>query len=121
MYLPKDQSLPITLKSREFEVFTVVPVKILSEKYSFAPIGLIKMFNSGGAVKELKYESGKNPSINFKVHGCGVLGAYSSFKPKKITVDSEEVDFSYDSGSRLVTLVLPVPKNEQYLWSISIE
>ncbi|GJN03874.1 hypothetical protein PR202_ga21365 [Eleusine coracana subsp. coracana] len=39
-----------TERSREYEVFTVVPVMHLSNDASFAPIGLIRMFNSGGAI-----------------------------------------------------------------------
>ncbi|KAL2495804.1 putative galactinol--sucrose galactosyltransferase 1 [Forsythia ovata] len=57
VYLPNNTSLSITLKAREYEVFTVGPVKEMSDGITFAPIGLIKMFNSGGAIKELDYES----------------------------------------------------------------
>ncbi|KAJ4866614.1 putative galactinol--sucrose galactosyltransferase 1 [Raphanus sativus] len=56
VYLPKGTSLPITLKSREYEVFTVVPVKEYSDGSKFAPVGLIEMFNSGGAIVSLRYE-----------------------------------------------------------------
>jgi hypothetical protein len=55
VYLPKDVSIPITMKSREYEVFTVVPMKELPNGVKFAPTGLIKMFNSGGSVKEFSY------------------------------------------------------------------
>ncbi|KAH9324700.1 hypothetical protein KI387_004878, partial [Taxus chinensis] len=48
--LPRGAALPITLKSRDFEVFTVVPLKELANGITFAPIGLIRMFNSGGAI-----------------------------------------------------------------------
>ncbi|KAM3282281.1 hypothetical protein P3S67_025926 [Capsicum chacoense] len=58
----------------------------------FAPIGLVNMFNSGGAIKELKYETeGKSGLISMKVRGCGTFGAYSSTKPKRIQVHNEEV------------------------------
>lgn len=49
-YLPNDATMPITLKARRYEVFTVATVKILGNGCKFAPIGLIKMFNSGGAI-----------------------------------------------------------------------
>ncbi|KAI3879681.1 hypothetical protein MKX03_012007 [Papaver bracteatum] len=67
VYLPRNTSLPITLKTREYEVFTVAPVKGLSNQASFAPVGLIEMFNSGGAIKELKHESEKSGIVNMKV------------------------------------------------------
>ncbi|KAK0602397.1 hypothetical protein LWI29_032907 [Acer saccharum] len=59
-----------------------------------APIGLIKMFNSGGAIKELRYDEAEGTATaDMKVRGCGLFGAYSSARPKRIQVDSEEVQF----------------------------
>ena len=49
VYLPKNASLPVTLRSREYEVFTVVPVKHLPSGASFAPIGLTGMFDYDAA------------------------------------------------------------------------
>ncbi|XP_043703053.1 probable galactinol--sucrose galactosyltransferase 1 isoform X1 [Telopea speciosissima] len=121
VYLPKNASLPITLNSREYEVFTVVPVKKLSNGASFAPIGLVEMFNSGGAIKESRYESEKSSKIDMKVCGCGKFCAYSSTRPRKITVDTEEVEFTYEEASGLAILVLRVPKEELYLWNVMIE
>ncbi|XP_058218967.1 probable galactinol--sucrose galactosyltransferase 1 [Rhododendron vialii] len=121
VYLPKNTSLPITLKAREYEVFTVVPVKKLSNGATFAPIGLLKMFNSGGAIKELKYESVRTANIGMKVRGCGIFGAYSSVRPKKITIDTEEVEFKFEEGSGLITLALRIPEQELYLWDMTID
>lgn len=121
VYLPNNTSMPITVKAREFEVFTVVPVKEMWNGVKFAPIGLIKMFNSGGAIKDLSYESGQSAtSVSLKIRGCGPFGAYSSCRPKRITVDSEEADFEYEEAAGLVTLSLGVPEEELYLWSIGI-
>ncbi|MBA0632485.1 hypothetical protein Godav_001215 [Gossypium davidsonii] len=117
-YLPNDATMPITLKARQYEVFTVVPVKIESNGCKFAPIGLIKMFNSGGAIKDFRYH---HANIDMKIRGCGVFGAYSSTRPKRITVETEEVSFEYDDASGLVTLSLRVPEEELYVWSIAIE
>ncbi|MBA0573801.1 hypothetical protein Golob_001058 [Gossypium lobatum] len=117
-YLPNDATMPITLKARQYEVFTVVPVKILSNGCKFAPIGLIKMFNSGGAIKDFRYH---HANIDMKIRGCGVFGAYSSTRPKRITVETEEVSFEYEDASGLVTLSLRVPEEELYVWSIAIE
>lgn len=111
--------MPITLKAREYDVFTVVPVKELVNHINFAPIGLIKMFNSGGAVKELNHQPGSS-NVSLKVRGSGPFGAYSSTKPKRVTVDLEEVEFQYDEAG-LITIDLRVPEQELYLWDISIE
>ena len=121
VYLPKDAAIPITLKSREYEVFTVVPVKELHNGVKFAPIGLIEMFNSGGAIKEMNYDFKTSTRVVVKVRGCGLFGAYSSARPKRITVDLQEIEFRYEEGSGLVTISLRVPEKELYLWNISIE
>nr|CAD1826631.1 unnamed protein product [Ananas comosus var. bracteatus] len=121
IYLPKNASLPVTLKPCEYEVFTVVPVAKLLNGASFAPIGLIRMFNSSGAIKELRYESAENATAELKVRGSGTIGAYSSVGPKRITVDSEEVEFNYDVSCGLVTFELGVPQQELYLWNVSVE
>jgi len=119
VYLPKKASLPVTLRSREYEVFTVVPVKHLPSGASFAPIGLTGMFNSGGAVRELGF--GEDVGVELKVRGSGTVAAYSSTKPKSVAVDSMVVDFSYDDACGLVTFELGLPKQELYLWTVSVE
>ncbi|KAL0443223.1 UNVERIFIED_CONTAM: putative galactinol--sucrose galactosyltransferase 1 [Sesamum latifolium] len=121
IYVPENTSLPIQLKAREYEVFTVVPVKKLSNGAAFAPIGLIKMFNSGGAIKEINYESKKIGNVNLSARGRGIFGAYSSVKPKRIIIETSEEQFGYDKCSGLVTLTLQVPAEELYQWNITIE
>lgn len=120
VYLPQNASLPITLKAKEYEVFTLVPVKELSNGVKFAPIGLIKMFNSGGAIKDLTYESDSSATVHLKVQGCGVFGAFSSNRPKKIVVDAEDMVFDYDE-SGLVALALRTPEKELQLRNITVE
>ncbi|CAL5013218.1 unnamed protein product [Urochloa decumbens] len=119
VYLPKNASLPVTLRSREYEVFTVVPVKHLPNGASFAPIGLIGMFNSGGAVRELRF--GEDDGVEIKVQGSGTVGAYSSRKPRSVAVDSKVLDFSYDDACGLVTFELGLPEQELYMWTVSVE
>ncbi|KAJ6980533.1 hypothetical protein D5086_022697 [Populus alba] len=121
VYLPKDAAMPLTLKSREYEVFTVVPVKELANGVKFAPVGLVKMFNSGGAIKELQYDSSTTATVSMKARGCGLFGAYSSAQPKRISVDSKEVEFGFEEGTGLVTIDLSVPEEELYLWNITVE
>ncbi|KAJ4831053.1 putative galactinol--sucrose galactosyltransferase 6 [Turnera subulata] len=131
--LPYNAALPVSLKVLEHDIFTVTPIRVLAPGFSFAPLGLISMFNAGGAIVGLKYEvkggaqqsevedgykgegSGigeervENNSnelvgkVSMEVKGCGKFGAYSSSQPRKCTVDSEVVDVMYDSASGLVT------------------
>lgn len=123
VYLPKDTSLPITLKSREYEVFTVVPVKEFSDGSKFAPVGLMEMFNSGGAIVSLTYQdNGTNFVIKMKLRGSGLFGVYSSVRrPRNVTVDSEDVEYRYKPDSGLVTFTLGIPEKELYLWDVVIE
>lgn len=134
--LPHNAALPVSLKVLEHEILTVTPIKVLAPGFSFAPFGLINMFNAGGAIQELRYEvkSGAQLSelgggyegegngvaeermenrstelvgvVHMEVKGCGRFGAYSSAKPRRCTLGSIEVDFIYNSSFGLVTLNL---------------
>ncbi|KAK6945301.1 Glycosyl hydrolases 36 [Dillenia turbinata] len=117
----------------------------ITNNISFAPIGLLDMFNSSGAVEQFDTHlvSDKNPelfdgeaasnvstllsenrsptaTITLKVRGCSRFGAYSSQRPLKCRLDNVETDFNYDITSGLLTLSIPVPEVEMYRWSIHI-
>jgi raffinose synthase len=121
-------------------------VQEITSNISFAPIGLLDMFNTGGAVEqvEIQMASDKSPehfdgevsselttslsesrsptaTIALKVRGCGRFGAYSSQRPLKCTVGNVFTDFNYDSATGLVTLTLPVPVVEMYRWPVEIQ
>ncbi|PIN16765.1 hypothetical protein CDL12_10581 [Handroanthus impetiginosus] len=119
VYVPANMSFPIQLKAREYEVLTVIPVRQLSNGAAFAPIGLIKMFNSGGAIKGVNYEFKKTGNVDLRVDGCGIFGAYSSVRPKRIVSDRKEEEFDYEENSGLVTVRLP--QQELYQWNLAIE
>ncbi|CAH9076162.1 unnamed protein product [Cuscuta epithymum] len=107
--LPKDAALPVSLKVLEHEIFTITPIKEMAHGLRFAPLGLIDMFNAGGAIEELKYEvkSGAEMGVvTVDVKGCGRFGAYSSAKPRSCRVGGNVTGFEYDSDSGLVTLNL---------------
>lgn len=119
VYLPKNALLPVTLRSREYEVFTVVPLKHLPNGASFAVIGLLDMFNSGGAVRELRF-GGEDADVELRVRGSGTVGAYSSTKPTRVAVDSKAVGFSYDGTCGLISFELGIPDQEMYLWTVTV-
>lgn len=119
VYLPKNALLPVTLRSREYEVFTVVPLKHLPNGASFAAIGLLGMFNSGGAVRELRF-GGEDADVELRVRGSGTVGAYSSTKPTCVAVDSKAVGFSYDGTCGLISFELGIPDQEMYLWTVTV-
>ncbi|XP_042499314.1 probable galactinol--sucrose galactosyltransferase 6 isoform X2 [Macadamia integrifolia] len=106
--LPYNASMPVTLKVLEHEIFTVSPVKVMAAgEVRFAPLGLIDMFNGGGAIEGLRYEvKGEGNMVLMEVKGCGRFGCYSSVKPRSCSVGSSIVDFSYDSSNGLLSLNL---------------
>ncbi|PIN09648.1 hypothetical protein CDL12_17770 [Handroanthus impetiginosus] len=97
----------------------------LSNNIAFAPVGLVKMFSSGGAIKELgkklNYETEKPRTVDMKVRGCGMFGAYSSVRPTRIQVDAKEVEFDYEKASGFVKFALQIPEKEMYLWNVIVE
>ncbi|XP_023515741.1 probable galactinol--sucrose galactosyltransferase 6 isoform X1 [Cucurbita pepo subsp. pepo] len=132
--LPYNSALPVSLKVLAFDVFTITPIKVLAPGFTFAPIGLIDMFNAGGAIEGLKYEVkvgselAENPSselvgiVHLEVKGCGRFGAYSSAKPRRCTVDSSEVEFGYESESGLVTFGIDkLPEGDLKVHDVKIE
>ncbi|XP_075508934.1 putative galactinol--sucrose galactosyltransferase 6 [Primulina tabacum] len=142
--LSYDISMPISLKVLEHELFTVTPIKVLAPGFNFAPLGLINMFNGGGAIEGVKYEvktgaqlveleSGVEgrvenlssevvAAVALEVKGCGCFGVYSSVKPRKCGVGSSVVDFEYDAASGLVTLNLTdMPPDDQKVHLVEIE
>ncbi|KAH8481684.1 hypothetical protein H0E87_029248 [Populus deltoides] len=149
--LPYNAALPMSLKVLEHDIFTVTPIKDLAPGFSFAPLGLINMFNAGGAIEGLKYEvkggaellnlddgyKGESScvseqrvenysdelvgKVSMEVKGCGKFGAYSSAKPRKCIVDANVVEFLYDSDSSLVSLSLDSMPEEGKLHVVEIE
>lgn len=149
--LPYNAAMPVSLEVLEHDVFTVTPIKVLAPGFSFAPLGLLDMYNAGGAIEGLRYqgkeglkllelESGfegeegnglaraENRSselagaVRMEVKGCGRFGAYSSVKPRRCTVEADEVDFHYHSSSGLLTLNLDrLPDEGKKVHAVEVE
>lgn len=120
--LPYNASMPVSLKVLEHDVLTVTPIKVLAPGFSFAPLGLLNMYNGGGAIEGLRYEARvEGHAVHMDLKGCGKFGAYSLATPKKLTVNSQGVDFDYDSSSGLVTFNLDHLPEEGKFHSVEIE
>lgn len=127
-------------------------MQVLAPGYKFAPLGLVDMYNAGGAVEGLSYQvhSGAElleldssiasklnevslqslddrvgdavATVCMEVKGCGRVGAYSSIKPRKCSLNSADADFSYDSSCGLLTLQIEtMPVGDQKLHQIVVE
>ncbi|XP_075491159.1 LOW QUALITY PROTEIN: putative galactinol--sucrose galactosyltransferase 2 [Primulina tabacum] len=125
--LQKAQSLPVTLKALEYELFHFCPVKIIATDVSFAPIGLLGMFNSGGAVEQFDFQKAPEcdspaaATVTLKVRGSGLFGVYCSQRPQKCIMDGMDAEFNYKAETGLVTLFIPVPEEEMYRWTIEVQ
>ncbi|PUZ69189.1 hypothetical protein GQ55_2G089200 [Panicum hallii var. hallii] len=125
--LPRGAALPVTLGPLEYEVFHVCPLRrAAAAGVAFAPVGLLDMFNAGGAVEDCAVSAGDSAggaatvTAAMRVRGCGRFGAYCSRRPARCALDSAEVEFGYDADTGLVTVDLPVPEQEQHRWTLEI-
>ncbi|KAG6402005.1 hypothetical protein SASPL_138874 [Salvia splendens] len=98
----KNRAVKVSLGVLECEIFTISPIKMLNEDIQFAPIGLINMYNSGGAVEDCTF----GETVTIKARGRGLFGAYSSKKPRFCKVEKKDEEFTYSSESGLLTVDL---------------
>ncbi|XP_061366080.1 probable galactinol--sucrose galactosyltransferase 2 [Gastrolobium bilobum] len=105
--LPKGRTIEVSLGVLKCEVFTISPIRVFGPRLEFAPIGLVDMFNSGGATEALgSYRNQSGCVVKIQVRGCGRFGAYSNTKPSYCLVEKAEVDFTYHASNGLLTLEL---------------
>ncbi|XWS18064.1 hypothetical protein CRYUN_Cryun32bG0010400 [Craigia yunnanensis] len=112
--LPMEGSLNVALKVLECDVFTVSPIKVYNEAIEFAAIGLMNMYNSGGALESVESLGGK---IHVKGRGAGCFGAYSNTKPKSCSINLKDEAFNFNGEHNLLTITIPATVNR---WDIAI-
>ncbi|XP_042519478.1 probable galactinol--sucrose galactosyltransferase 2 isoform X3 [Macadamia integrifolia] len=106
--LPKEGYLDVSLGVLQCDVFTISPIKLYDQRFQFAPIGLIEMYNSGGAVEEMEFfNSSSNCGMSIKGRGPGRFGAYSNTKPKFCTVNGKEEEFEFKENHNFLTIMIP--------------
>lgn len=119
--LPNGTStLTVNLKHREWEIFTVVPIRSI-KKVAWGPLGLGDMLNTGGALIE---DSGLSPSeidgstmvtAEFSSRGPGRFVAFCRPKPTTVSIGGitapAQVPFSYDPERGMLSFSLPSEEN----------
>lgn len=101
--------LEVSLEPFSFELMTMSPVKVFSKRLiQFAPIGLVNMLNSGGAVQSLEFDDNAS-LVKIGVRGCGEMRVFTSEKPVCCKIDGVSVEFNYED--KMVRV--------QILWSSS--
>ncbi|XP_072971058.1 probable galactinol--sucrose galactosyltransferase 2 [Typha angustifolia] len=119
--ISKCGSLAISLYTLQFEVYTISPIKDYNQNIQFAPIGLINMFNSGGAIDDLSSDfDSSGCMIKIKCRGPGQFGAYSSLSPKHCVVGTKEEEFNYDGNNGFLAFNLSHVPAESNFWDIKI-
>ncbi|XP_047980015.1 probable galactinol--sucrose galactosyltransferase 2 [Salvia hispanica] len=101
----KGETIDVSLGLLQCEIFTISPIKTLKGSIEFAPIGLINMYNSGGAIEECAVV-GDGERIMIKARGCGLFGGYCSIKPSSCKVNKKDEEFTYNSENGLFTVYL---------------
>ncbi|GER47969.1 raffinose synthase [Striga asiatica] len=89
----------LSLDPFHFELITVGPVRALpGGSVQFAPIGLVNMLNSGGAVQSIAFDERSEGVVRVGVKGSGEMRIYASEKPVECKVNGEGVEFVYEGG-----------------------
>lgn len=107
-------NLEISLEPFNFELITVSPVSILANKaIQFAPIGLVNMLNSGGAIQSLEFDDDDDAnSVQIGVKGTGEMRVFASEKPRACMINGEGVAFAYDGN--MVIIQVPWPNTSGF-------
>ncbi|CAK8566735.1 unnamed protein product [Lathyrus sativus] len=99
--------LEVSLEPFSFELMTVSPVKVFSKRLiQFAPIGLVNMLNSGGAVQSLEFDDNAS-LVKIGVRGCGEMSVFASEKPVCCKIDGVRVEFDYEDKMVRVQILWP--------------
>lgn len=103
------EKVEVSLKPFTFELLTVSPVIVFSKKLvQFAPIGLVNMLNTGGAIQSLEIDENQNV-VRIGVKGSGEMKVFASEKPTSCKIDGVCVKFGYED--KMVTVQVPWPSS----------
>ncbi|XP_015580505.2 galactinol--sucrose galactosyltransferase isoform X1 [Ricinus communis] len=101
------ERLEFSLEPFTYELLTVSPVHFLTGKLiKFAPIGLVNMLNSGGAIQSLDYEESES-RVKIEVKGSGEMRMFASEEPRTCRIDGAGVEFCYDDY--MISIQVPWP------------
>ncbi|KAI3503469.1 hypothetical protein L1887_31911 [Cichorium endivia] len=103
-------NIELSLEPFDFELVTVSPITNLANKsVQFAPIGLVNMLNSGGAIQSVEFVSDVDGActVQIGVKGTGEMVIFASEKPSECHIDGKNVDFKY--VDHMVIVEVPWP------------
>lgn len=97
-------SCPSGISIYKIEFFGLCCLQVYNQKIQFAPIGLIDMYNAGGAIEAVDIF---NFGITIKGRGAGGFGAYSNLKPRFCHVNSKEEEFEFRDEDYFLIITIP--------------
>ncbi|KAK6249577.1 hypothetical protein SCA6_003582 [Theobroma cacao] len=107
--MKQSDKVEVSLEPFDYELLTVSPVTVLPRKrIQFAPIGLVNMLNSGGAIQSMVFDDGEG-LVRIGVKGSGEMRVFASDKPSTCKIDGVPVKFDYDE--QMVTIHVPWPNS----------
>uniref|UniRef100_J3LYY4 galactinol--sucrose galactosyltransferase n=1 Tax=Oryza brachyantha TaxID=4533 RepID=J3LYY4_ORYBR len=119
--LQKHQNLEVSLSTMTCEIYTISPIKVFGGLVQFAPLGLINMYNSGGALEDLtSADDSSATTVQIKCRGPGRFGAYSATRPDICRVDEHEVEFNHREDDGFLAFDLPHGSSQNNLRNIEI-
>ncbi|KAD3641110.1 hypothetical protein E3N88_30334 [Mikania micrantha] len=98
-------NIELALEPFTYELVTVSPITVLAQKsVQFAPIGLVNMLNSGGAIQSVEFELDVDGAsmVRVGVKGAGEMRVFASEKPGECRVNGENADFKYEEHMVIV-------------------
>lgn len=107
--MEQNEKWDVKLLPLGWEIFTVIPIRD-----GMAPIGLVDMLNSGGAVIRKGFVTDTLYSID--VRGGGRFMAWCQRNPKQVLVHDQAVQYTYGPASRLLEFISPGPCTVQILF-----
>ncbi|HRF95834.1 MAG TPA: Sip1-related alpha-galactosidase, partial [Aggregatilineales bacterium] len=97
-FLAEDGALDIALAPLGYDILTIIPVT-----HGIAPIGLVEMFNSAGAITACHWH--KN-GCRLDVRGEGKFVIYAQKAPSDMTYNGKPLVYGYDKNTMLITFNL---------------
>ncbi|CAL9014655.1 unnamed protein product [Prunus brigantina] len=103
-----NEDVELSLDPFNFELIFVSPVTVLDAKKSvqFAPIGLVNMLNTGGAIQSFVFNEDES-CVQVGVKGTGELRVFASEKPTSCRIEGKDVAFEYEQS--MVIIQVPWP------------
>lgn len=99
--LERDDAWEVVLAPMTFEIFTVTPIQ-----QGIAPLGMLEMFNSGGAILDAGFN--RRREYEFTTHPGGKVAVWCEQGPRQVWVDDLPGVYTYDDASHLLAIDAPI-------------